>query len=34
VDYLTSMHNSKRPASLEFRALLSEGVERLELAKA
>jgi hypothetical protein len=32
-DDLASMHNSKQPASLEFRALISEGVEHLELVK-
>ena len=33
VDELASMHNCKHPASLEFRALISEGVERLEMVK-
>ena len=34
VDELSSMRNYKQPASLEFRALISEGVEHLELVKA
>jgi hypothetical protein len=28
-----SMHNYKQPAGLKFRALISEGVERLELTR-
>jgi len=34
VDELSSMRNYKQPASLEFRALISERVEHLELVKA
>jgi hypothetical protein len=33
-DDLSSMRNYKQPASLEFRALIPGGVERLELVKA
>jgi hypothetical protein len=33
-DALSSMRNCKQPASLEIRALISEGVECLELVKA
>jgi hypothetical protein len=33
-DDLSSMRNYKQSASLEFRALISEGVEHLELVKA
>jgi len=33
-DALSSMRNYKQPASLEFRALITESVERLELVKA
>jgi hypothetical protein len=33
-DDLASMHNYKQQGSLEFRALISEGVEHLELVKA
>jgi hypothetical protein len=33
VEYLASMRNYKQPASLEFRALISEGVEHLELVR-
>jgi hypothetical protein len=33
-DALSSMRNYKQPASLEFRALITERVERLELVKA
>jgi hypothetical protein len=33
-DDLASMHNYKQQGSLEFRALISEGVEHLDLVKA
>jgi hypothetical protein len=32
-DDLASMHNCKRQAGLTFRALVAEGVERLELTR-